>query len=182
MKNFLPAAAFAAALFLGGCNYNSEQLDPTLVDFFPNDKQQAKITQIAELQAAAGARYDAMLYGLHFDGPALNSLGEDKLALMLKDDDAPGPVLVYLSVDEKGPTSADRKAAVVTFLKDKGLEDGQIKVAYGDNPATRTPAARALANQSKLEGQATSGPGSVTSTTGASGGTAGGEPVGASFK
>lgn len=172
-----PIVAFAAALLLAGCQYKSENLDPTLEGFFPNDEGTSKPAQFADIQAAAGARYDAMLHRQHFDGARLNSLGEEKLTLMLKDDDAPGPVLVYLNIDEKGKFSGARKEAVVAYLKDKGLKDDQIKLEFGENPDTRSPAARHLANQIKLEGAATSGPGSITSTTSAPGGGTGGEPV-----
>jgi len=167
--------AFAAVLLMAGCQYKSENLDPTLEGFFPNDETAAKPAQLAELQAAAGARFDAMLHRQHFDGARLNSLGEEKLSLMLKDDNSPAPVLVYLNVDEKGKFTPARKDAVIAFLKDKGLAADQIQLEFGENPATRSPAARHLANQSKLEGAPTSGPGSVTSTT--AGPDASGDPV-----
>ena len=43
-------------------------------DFFPSGERQAN--KIANAQAAAGARSDASLSSAHFDGGALNSLGQ----------------------------------------------------------------------------------------------------------
>src|SRR3954469_1495633 len=44
-------------------------------------------------QAASGARADATLYAYHFDAGNLNSLGQQKLSLMLQDDDAKTPMV-----------------------------------------------------------------------------------------
>jgi hypothetical protein len=146
----LTAAAAAALLALAGCQ--SEQLDPTLKGFFPEDVGDVRKPDAwMDAQAASGARSDAMLCKSHFDGPRLNSLGEAKLSLMLKDDDACEPMTVYLNVPDKDDLANARKSAVVTYLKDTGLADSQISIVYGDNPATHNPAAKFLPNLSKTE-------------------------------
>ena len=62
--------------------------------------------------------------------------------LMLKDDDAPTPFTVYLNVDDKAATAKPRQTAVAEFLKDKGLTEQQIDIVFGDNPDSRSPAAK----------------------------------------
>lgn len=140
-------------LAIAGCQENPQSsLDPTLDGFFPEDSGEIrKPTQFADLQAASGARYDAMLGKAHFDGPALNSLGEAKLNYMLQDDDSPGPLSVFLTLDEKHALTKARQAAVVTYLKDRGLRENQISVAFGDNPDTRNPAAPRLKDMAKAD-------------------------------
>lgn len=139
-----------ALLSLASCQNKS--LDPTLETFFPEDSGEIrKPQQFAEVMAASGARNDAMLGAYHFDGAKLNSLGEDKLSLMLKDDDSPTPMTVYLNLKEKDAVSKQRQASVVAFLKDKGLADNQIEVIYGDNPSTRSPAAMHITNLGKTD-------------------------------
>jgi hypothetical protein len=160
--------AAALATTLAACSHTEEKLDPSLHGFFPDDVGESrKPTQFAEAQAAAGARADAMLYKQHFDGPRLNSLGEAKLADMLKDDDAPTPMTVYLKLDETTTLSKSRQQSVVTYLKDLGLSENQITIVYGDNPASRSPIAPALKAYNKTD-------------TGASGGVNGGAGNGAS--
>src|SRR5438445_8332227 len=140
-------------IMLASCqNKEQQSLDPTIEGFFPEDTGDVrKPAQFAELMAASGARMDATLCAFHFDGGKLNSLGEEKLALMLKDDDSPGPITVHLNVDGNGPAAKDRQAAVVTFLKDKGLTEKQIEVVWGDNPENRSPASEHLSRLNKVE-------------------------------
>jgi hypothetical protein len=141
-----------ALLTLASCQNKEHALDPQLEGFFPGDAGEVrKPNQFADVQAAAGARNDAMLSRQHFDGPRLNSLGEEKLSYMLQDDDAPAPMTVYLNLSEKDAVSKARQASVLTFLKDKGLADNQVSVLYGDNPAARSAAATHLARLKKTE-------------------------------
>lgn len=145
-----------ALLSLASCQNKS--LDPTLEGYFPEDAGEIrKPVQFADVMAASGARADAMLYAHHFDGARLNSLGEQKLSLMLKDDDSPSPMSVYLNLKEKDAVSKQRQASVVAFLKDKGLADAQIEVIYGDNPAARSPAASHLSNLGKTDSSDSAG-------------------------
>jgi len=134
-----------ALLVLASCQNKEYQPDPSNVGFFPEDTGEVrKPVQFTDAMAAAGARADATLGKHHFDGPRLNSLGEEKLALMLKDEHAPAPMTVYLNFGEKDETSTARQAAVKTFLKDKGLTDDQVRIAYGYNPDAWSPAAPVL--------------------------------------
>jgi hypothetical protein len=171
-------------LTLASCQNKS--LDPTLETFFPEDTGEARKTvQFTDAMAASGARADAMLFAHHFDGAALNSLGEEKLSLMLKDDDSPTPITVYLNLKEKDAVSKQRQASVVAFLKDKGLTDAQIEVIYGDNPGTRSPAADHLSKLGKTDSSDASGTmGPTSGTQGGSSPSAGdaGSPVSTSAK
>lgn len=147
MKNANPLATIVLALVTVSCNYQSSNLDPTLEGFFPEDQQALEMRKpqhFMDAMAASGARADAMLFKDHFDGGRLNSLGEAKLSLMLKDDDSPAPVVVYLSVDEKQGVSAARRDSVIAFLKDKGLKADQIEVKFGSNPDSRSLAKKHL--------------------------------------
>jgi hypothetical protein len=167
-----------ALLSLASCQEKS--LDPTLEGYFPEDSGEIrKPVQFADAMAASGARADAMLYAHHFDGAKLNSLGEQKLSLMLKDDDSPTPMTVYLNLKEKDAVSKQRQASVVTFLKDQGLADAQIEVIYGDNPASRSPAAMHISNLGKTDSSDAGGsvgaanPGQGGNSTPSAGGDAG---------
>jgi hypothetical protein len=144
-----PLISFAL-MTLAGCQ--NQNLDPTLEGFFPEDTGETrKTTQFADVSAASGARNDAMLFKHHFDGAKLNSLGEQKLDLMLKDDDSPTPLTVYLDLTEKDAVTKQRQASVVTYLKDKGLAEAQIQILYGDNPDARSPASRGIADIGKTD-------------------------------
>ena len=169
-------------LVLASCqsqNKEQQSLDPTLTGFFPEDTGEVrKPTQFAEAMAAAGARADATLSKHHFDGAALNSLGEEKLALMLKDGAASSPLTVYLNLDQKAPMAQQREAAVTTFLKDKGLDEKQIAIVYGYNPASWSPAADPISKKKKTETPDTGGQGDYEGGSSASSGGAGGATAG----
>src|SRR3712207_2003617 len=124
-----------ALLVLASCQHRQERLDPTLQDFFGQDAGDPRApARFADAQSASGARADATLSRHHFDGPRLNSLGQDKLSRMVRDDDAPEPLRVYLNLDERDATARPRRDAVVAFARDAGLTDSQIDVVYGRNP------------------------------------------------
>lgn len=172
-------------LAIAGCQENQQSsLDPTLDGFFPEDSGEIrKPTQLADLQAASGARYDAMLGKAHFDGPALNSLGEAKLNYMLQDDDSPGPLKVHLTVE--GSLAKARQAAIVTYLKDRGLMENQITVVMGDNPDTRNPVAPRLKDMTKADSTGAGGaesPKEAPAGVNSGGGDAGTSLVGTSTK
>jgi hypothetical protein len=165
MKWLIPTAALTLPLLmLASCQTENQpgSMDPTLNGFFPEDTGEIrKHTQIADAMAAAGARADATLSKHHFDGGRLNSLGEDKLALMLRDDDRPEPMKVYLNIDDADAVSRQRQTAVIAFLKDQGLGDDQIKVAFGSNPDNWTPVTNHLPNLGKTETGEAAGGGSA---------------------
>ena len=138
-----------SVLTLASCQ---NSLDPSTENFFVDENREVpKTRQFVELMIVSGARADATLSKQHFDGGKLNSLGEEKLSLMLKDDDAPTPFTVYLNVDEKAATAKPRQTAVAEFLKDKGLTEQQIDIVFGDNPDSRSPAAQHLSRLNKTE-------------------------------
>jgi hypothetical protein len=145
------AMVSVALLVMASCQNKDQGLDPTQAGFFPEDTGEVrKPNQFADVMAASGARADATLSRQHFDGPRLNSLGEEKLSYMLKDDRAAEPMSVYLNFGEKDEMSKDRQEAVTEYLKDKGLEPRQIRVVYGYNPDAWSPAAEPLSKKNKV--------------------------------
>jgi len=169
-------------LVLASCQNKEHALDPSQIGFFPEDTGEVrKPAQFADAMAASGARSDGTLSKHHFDGGALNSLGEEKLALMLKDGAAPSPLTVYLNLDRKTPTAQQREAAVTTFLKDKGLDEKQIAIVYGYNPGAWAPAADPLSKMKKTETPEAGGQGEdagASSANGSGGAGAGGATAG----
>ena len=83
------AAALLAAATSAGCHNNHDNAGATSHgERFPRDTDVRPVDRFAQVQSAAGARSDATLNGSHFDGRGgLNSLGRQKLDLMLRDDD-----------------------------------------------------------------------------------------------
>jgi hypothetical protein len=139
------SAALAALPAAVGCHGKADDAEPkyaTEGEKFSPDDEPRHLHRVLDTAAAAGARNDATLRGCHFDAgnpAALNSLGEEKLDLMLADDDAL-PLVVYVDVLADDLADA-RTKAVATFLKDRGLQDGQTKVVVGRNDRTYSPAA-----------------------------------------
>jgi hypothetical protein len=127
----------------------------SFTDFFPQEEQQ-RVRSAADTQAASGARADATLQPFHFDGPKLNSLGQAKLDLMLRDDDAAQPMVVYVNMAENDASYASRADAVKRYLEDRGAIGDQIKIQAGPNPHVRTQAAGHLSRMSRTENVSTS--------------------------
>ena len=107
---------------------------------FQADEQPRAVHRFAHAQSAAGARHDAALHPHHFDRGTLNSLGQEKLELMLKDDEACDPLVVYVDVPSND-VLAGRMDSVKVYLKDRGLQDRQIQLEAAANPSARGPAA-----------------------------------------
>jgi hypothetical protein len=134
---FLASAAIALVPALVGCQNRSNQpSELTYGDQFQGTEEPRHINRVAEAQAAAGARADGTLRSCHFDtgggNPgALNSLGEEKLDLMLVAD-AGMPLVLNLDVPQDD-AYASREQAVRIFLKDRGLTDAQVKLVAGPN-------------------------------------------------
>jgi hypothetical protein len=115
--------AAAAAVVLGmGCS--SSKKDENAL--FKSDGEE-RVSKFGDVQAANGARYDAMLYPHHFNGGHLNSLGRSKVLLMLEDCDSCEPTVVHLVNLGEGELLAQRKAAVELYLK---TTEGQNKLAF----------------------------------------------------
>lgn len=157
---------FAAAAVVGltaGCNHPKPPPD-LHGEVFPKDGDARDVWNFRSAQASAGAREDATLYDYHFDDDGLNSLGEEKLDLMLAAEKPAEPMVVYLDVP--APQTAQRnRQAVLTYLKDRGLQDSQIAVKDGPNPhhaSSAGDASSALhALQAQPQGAAQTGTGST---------------------
>src|SRR5262245_60524344 len=98
-KSLLLMGSCMLIALYSGCNgYGDNVLshkagEPPLGDrFFAPEDSVPAMTRAMNVQAASGARADAMLQAAHFDKGQLNSLGRAKLTAMLDDDDANNPV------------------------------------------------------------------------------------------
>jgi hypothetical protein len=169
LKTTLLTTAILSAIGIGtaGCGADGSSDK----DFFPTGDRQ--VTKIENAQASAGARSDATLSAAHFDGGALNSLGQQKLDLITSELPDEGPVTIYLDLPADGAQAQARKDAVTAYLIDSHLTAEQFKLKDGPNDGTWTPAATALTNMSKTEtdNSGASGSGSSSSSGAASGAT-----------
>jgi hypothetical protein len=157
-------AAAAVVAMTAGCHRHDMNSNVVLHgEDFPADNDTRAVWQIRAAQAAAGAREDATLYGVHFDDGGLNSLGQRKLELMLADEQPVEPLIVYLDLNSDAAADKDRQS-VAAYLKDRGLQDSQIALKDGPNPHAGHSAARALANLQALD----AGPNPQSGTPGSS--------------
>lgn len=121
---------------------------------FPDDSEPRAVDRFVQVQSSAAARTDATLTSHHFDGGhGLNSLGEQKLDLMLRDDDRQSPLVVYLDFP-RGAADRDREA-VRAYLIDHGANEGQIEFRNGPNLDYSHPAEDGLRGLRRLEGDTT---------------------------
>jgi hypothetical protein len=135
-------AGVAVVLGTAGCSSNSQHgQQVSHGEQFTAEGTPRSVDKFVNAQIASGARNDAMLNVCHFDGNQLNSLGREKLRAMLKDDDACEPLTVYVNVAGQ---LKPRREAVTAFLMDEGLLETQIQLKEGVNPATVTPAVKAM--------------------------------------
>src|SRR6185369_6319676 len=95
----LTAGAFIAVGVVAGCDKNKAEKDKEKEkvenEFFKGDGVE-RVSPALNVQAANGARHDAMLYPHHFDGGHLNSLGRAKVLLMLEDCENCSPITVHM--------------------------------------------------------------------------------------
>jgi hypothetical protein len=135
--------------------------------FTPSDEPR-HMHRVLDAQAASGARGDATLRACHFDAgrpAALNSLGEEKLALMMDDDDAL-PLVVHVDAAGDEPLSAARQQSVKVYLRDRGLADQQVTVVNGRNAGTYAPTAPRVKTARDADAKATAvGQGTARTTT-----------------
>jgi hypothetical protein len=158
LLNVLAAAAVVFAV--AGCK--SEQKPKLSInDHFVPDDQPRAMHEMFRQQQANAARDDGTLYASHFTGGELNSLGKQKLDVMLVGPER-GFVNVYLSVPKDAQYGA-REASVIAFMAGKGLASNAFAVTPGENPNLSSPASAGLEG---LKKQAESGGGDA----GASGG------------
>src|SRR5438045_67888 len=139
------------ALYTTGCEWNYNQQRQAMGEFFPPNGEMRDVQRIERVQNASGAREDGTLEPYHFDKGEVNSLGRQKLSLMIDDDDANNPLVVYLNVPGTDEFKAARQDSVVAYLKDQGLEEKQISFKEGPNPAANHPAEESLIRMSKTE-------------------------------
>jgi len=138
------AAALVAAT--AGCQSNSSEASGTRYhgEQFQNDDAPRAVRNIAAVQAATGARADATLHPSHFNAVGLNSLGREKIEMMLQDEESTPPLVVYLDVPSADECKADHQV-VMDYLKGRGLAEAQYKVVDGPNPRELHPAVDAIA-------------------------------------
>jgi hypothetical protein len=135
-----------STMLMVGCQTDKS----SMTDFFPADE--ARSTQnFMTAQAAAGARADATLQPMHFDGDHLNSLGEAKLDLMLKDDDTNPAVTVYMNLPADDTNLKVRRDAVVTYFEDRGVSKDNIEFKAGPNVGQTSLAAEHLSRLARTE-------------------------------
>jgi hypothetical protein len=125
------AAGIAGAMLIGGCAKSDLDDDA----FFTVDQRQ-ELSAIFTAQAQTGAKADAMLQPYHFAGGELNSLGAQKLDLMLPDVEDPAPLVVYLNLKDAQDQLKARQTAVANYLLDSGLTAEQFQLQTGRNPAS----------------------------------------------
>jgi len=165
---WLAAGAVAAiVLFSAGCDNNKkpkEEQKAANADFFKEDGNE-RVSTFKHVEAANGARYDAMLYAHHFDGGHLNNLGRSKVMLMLQDCESCEPITVHLVNCGEGEQLAQRKAAVELYLK----------TTVGPNALTFHPAEPDIIRLAKTESSGSSDAGTAAaSSNGTSGSSDGG--------
>jgi hypothetical protein len=130
----LGMVAVSLMLTAVGCSNGNK---PVGGDEFPAEGVDRHPVRFERIQAASGARADANLWSAHFDGGRLNSLGTQKLSLMLQDDDDAAPLVVCIAAKGSPELTEARTESVVAFLTDSGLKREQIELKDGPNPDVR---------------------------------------------
>jgi hypothetical protein len=146
----LAGSCMLIALYSAGCEQDQQQRQ-AMGKFFPPPGEVRDTQRISRVQCASGARADSTLQAYHFDKGELNSLGREKLSLMIDDDDANNPLVVYLNVPADDEFKGARQDSVVAYLKEQGLEEKQVSFKEGVNPGTNHPAQDGLTRLAKTE-------------------------------
>ncbi len=138
----------AAALLMLAAGCQSDKPDAVAHgEEFPSRDAIRPVHEFVEMQAANSARKDATLRDYHFDAADLNSLGEERLDLMLRNGDSITPLVVYLDLPEEEAQTALRRQTVLAYLKDRGLTEEQVHFQSGPNPKSSSPVAPLLMQQ-----------------------------------
>ena len=151
-QSSLATFSITALLSLGlaaGCHHDSTTVTAHGQDFAPPGAT-SSVEAISNSQVVKGAAADAMLYDHHFDGILLNSLGRNKLDLMICGTSASKPLVVYLNMPQV--TAKDRQTAVADYIKNKGVDDSAVQIVIGSNPHLKTPTAYNLGEIYKNDG------------------------------
>jgi hypothetical protein len=107
-------------------------------DDFADEMEIRDLHRVMDAQVARAAREDGTLRSYHFNGVELNTLGEDRLDLMLHDTGAYVPLVVYLDVPSTNLPGT--RQSVANFLKERGVREDQITLETGPNPNVTSPA------------------------------------------
>jgi hypothetical protein len=159
-KTTLTLLASLSLLSVLGCDDKA-----SFKEFFPNGER--KTDQMIDAQTAAGARADATLHDFHFTGGKLNSLGEEKLDMMVPQQ-ADQDLVVYVDLPKDDGNDA-RKTAVSDYLHYRGMDATHVKLVDGPNPGTRALSAEGLARISKTETSDTDSDNAASNTSGSAG-------------
>ena len=146
-------AAVGVVVVLAGCQQDEGQAAKQHGEVFPGPYETRTPAKFADAHSAAGARTDSTLRSYHFDKGELNSLGREKLDLMVKDDDACDPLVVYLDARGASNLRGQWQDAVAEHLTSRGLTDDQISFKSGANLSDTTPSAPALRGLRNMESQ-----------------------------
>lgn len=140
-------AMFLAGALNAGCSRHvvGEQ------DDFMHESLGDNARAVLHAQASRGAVRDGTLYPMHFDGRKLNSLGKQKLGLMLERREQDAPLEVYLDLEPADATARARVDAVSEYLKEHNLAASEFTVEVAANPDTYHPAADGLTRMRKTE-------------------------------
>lgn len=137
------ALLIAVGVILVGCNSSdpADKEKPLWEDpFFPRDDITPPSKVMFDRQVANGAAADAMLFDIHFDGGELNSLGKQKLDLMVKGKRGNMATKVYLNMPKDGEFSTARQTAVEKAFETAGIAKEQYAITFGPNPGVLMPA------------------------------------------
>jgi hypothetical protein len=143
-NSFVSLVALVLMLLGTGCAKLS--LHPN-DDFLSENAADRDSRQAADMQAARGARADGMLRAVHFDGSNLNSLGQQRIQLMMRDNESSLPLVVYVNLPAEDSLATARREAVESHLKELGLKADQFRVEAGPNPASSSMAADRIAEK-----------------------------------
>src|SRR5688572_22529468 len=106
---WVPSLTMTVLCLAAGCQ--RKDIEVVRGEDFRPESERRSVAYFVEAQAASGARADATLRPYHFNGAELNSLGRAKLDLMLKDDEAAAPLLVFLEVPANYPLGENWRAS-----------------------------------------------------------------------
>lgn len=150
----LSMVAVLLVVAITGCKSN----DCRPGDQFMSDDAQRDVWNATNAQAAAGARADGMLRPAHFSDGSLNSLGQEKLELMLRPESGGAlPLVVYMNLPADDAQRKSRRNSVESYLVKLGLQAGQFKIEDGLNPAAVNAAAPLIQALPKTDSASSAG-------------------------
>ena len=145
----------AAVAGLPGCQQHAIMSSNVRGDEFRPDAEPHAVQNIVAAQSASGARADATLHPVDFDAAQLNSLGQQKLDMMLSAGRGGDGIVVYLDLPAS-VLNPEVRSSVADYLIAHGVAASQMRLQDGPNPVTVRPAQDALqelVSQDGLPGQ-----------------------------